>query len=63
MINLLLPTRRYKIIAVSLVTSRVVARLGCAAARKRSTPQTATIYSANRYALFRKNDNTINQWK
>jgi len=40
-----------------------VARLGCAAARKRSTPQTATIYSANRYALFRKNDNTINQWK
>jgi len=41
-------TRRYKIIAGSQDTSKAVARIGCAAARKRSTPQTATIYSAIR---------------
>lgn len=39
-------TRRYKIIAGLLGTSRAVARIGCAAARKRGTLQTATIYSA-----------------
>ena len=49
MINLLLPTRRYKIIAGSLGISRVVARIGCGAARKRSIPQSATIYSVTRY--------------
>lgn len=45
-------TRRYKIIAVSLAISRALARIGCVAARKRSTPQTATIHSAIRYKAF-----------
>jgi hypothetical protein len=43
---------RYKIIAVSLGISKAVARIGCAAVRKRSTPQAATIHSAIRYVLF-----------
>lgn len=49
----LLPTRRYKIIAVSSDASRAVARIGCGAARKRSIPQTATIHSAIRYGQFK----------